>query len=191
MKKAEPKHKNYSFGITQLYHNVFASFQLNNGSALPAQGDGDDQRIGDQINVSGMWVRGILGQKADRPNVTFKYYVMSVPKGSAYNYNNWFENVISNLLLDSPNKDFVKVLTSGTMKPHDGSMDNATDEYVYPWKIWIPYRKLVKFGPGNGVTTQNDNDIYLLLGCFDAYGTLITDNIAYSQLALTTYYKDP
>lgn len=191
MKTAEPKHVSYTFGKAELYHNTFYMGKINDAVCMPDPGTQDNNRIGDQINISGFKLRIMLGQKADRPNVTFKIYVVRVPKGSSYNYSQWFENMTNNVLLDSPNTDFIKVLHSSTWKPHDGSMDNATDEYVYSRTLWIPYKHKLKFGPANGAETHNDNDIYFMYAPFDAYGTLITDNIAYIEYVSTMHYRDP
>lgn len=190
-KTAEPKSFPYSHAKSELNHSSIALLQLNGSSQLPSQGAGDKQRVGDQINLSGFKLRMVIGQKADRPNVTFRYWVIRVPKGSTYTYNQWFTATTSNTLLDDVNTDFIKVLTTGTWKPHDGSMDNATDEYTYLRKLWVPYKKILKFGPGDGVNTHNDSDIYFMCTVYDAYGTLITDNIAYVQLFSEVFYRDP
>lgn len=191
LKAAEPKHYNFNFGKTEMNHNSFVLMHLNKSDAMPDFGSLDSERVGDQINSSGFKIKMLLGQKADRPNVTFRIYILKVPKGSSYVYNQWFEATTNNVLLDNPNTDFVKVIGRHTWKPHDGAMDNATDEYVYTRSLWVPHKKIVKFGPASGARTHNDDDIYFLIAPFDAYGTLITDNIAYIQMLSTIYYRDP
>lgn len=187
----ETKEKNTGFGKNEMYHNTFVTFPINNGSYMPTQGTADTQRVGDQLYTIGWKFKMLIGQKADRPNVTFKYYVLKVPKGSTYSYNNWFKNTSNNVLLDDVNTDFVKILTTGVWKPHDGSMDNATDEYVYTRKLWLPYKKLYKFGPADAAQSHNDDDLWFVCAAFDAYGTLLTDNIAYIDLQTNFYFKDP
>jgi len=195
IKVAEPKHYPRTSAKVEMNHNVFNSTSwagpINEAGCMPSQGYADDERVGDQIITSGFKLKLLIGQKADRPNVTFKIYVLEVPKGTTYSYNNWFENMSSNILLDSPNKDFVKVIATHTWKPHDGSMDNATDEYVYTRSLWVPYKRKIKFGPGDAVRSHNQDDLWFIIGAFDAYGTTILDNIAYYQMVQQLHYRDP
>lgn len=193
LKAAEPKHRNYNFGKTEYFHNAYVPHHINNSACMPIQGTGDSQRVGDQINLGGFMLRIMLGQKSDRPNVNWQWYVVKVPKGSSYAYNSWFENITNNVLLDPPNKDFVKVLKSGRYTHNISSLEvgETPKEKTYSKKIWIPYKKLLKFGPADAQTNHNDDDLYFILAAYDAYGTLLTDNIAYVQTTLSIYYKDP
>ena len=134
----------------------------------------------------------LVGQKVDRPNITFKYWVVKVPKGSSYAYGTFFKNNTGNVLLDDINEDYAKTITSGVWKPYKGDLSSTnTKEFTFTKKLWIPYKKLLKFGPGDGVITHNDDDIYFMLAPYDAYGTLQTDNIAYVSMFSEVYYRDP
>lgn len=191
---AEPKQFNINMGKSELEHNTLKTFQLNKGdaTAMPGQGVQENQRVGDQIYVKGWSLRMLLGQKADRPNVTFRYWVMSVPKGSAYSYATFFQAVTNNVLLDHANTDFVKVIQSGVWRPNEaGLAGTGGDEYTFVKKLWVPYKKLYKFGPADAALTHNDNDIWFLIAPYDAYGSIGTDNIAYIQILTTLYYCDP
>lgn len=197
MKTTESKKVGYSWGKYELYHNGgvagagLGRVQINLSSTMPPTGTGEMNRIGDQINLSGWKIRMVLGQKADRPNVNFKYWVLKVPKGSSFSYNDWFKNFTSNVLLDDINEDFVKVLKTGSFKPYRGDLNNGTDEFTFVKKLWIPYKKLLKFGPADGTTLHNDDDIHFIMAVYDAYGTLNSDNIAYMQFFSELYYRDP
>lgn len=203
LKKTESKEKHVNCGKTEVYHNCFYSstgintgfvWPLNNGDAvcMPTQGVADNQRIGDEINMTGWTLRLLIGQKADRPNVNWRYFVLSVPKGSPITYANWFVLSSGNVLLDDPNRDFVKTIKQGIWRPNEaGLVGGSADEYTFTKRIWVPYRKLLKFGPGSAVNTHNDNDIYFVLMAFDAFGTLATDNIGYVQMTTTLFYRDP
>lgn len=193
LKTSESKHVNYSFGKGEVYHNSYLPHHINNQACMPTQGVGDNQRVGDQIYTGGFMLRLMLGQKWDRPNVNWKWYVMRVNKGILYAYNNWFENVINNVLLDPPNTDYVKVLKSGTFKHTVISLEvgETAKEQTYSKRIWIPYKKLIKFGPQNGSIGPMDHDIHFIVAPYDAYGTLLTDNIGSVQCLSTLYYKDP
>lgn len=194
LKKAESKHRHSDFGKTELYHNSMSVKKLNDPTTMPTQGTGDNQRIGDSINLGAFYIRMLCGQKLDRHNVTWKFYVLKVPKDAAVSYATFFDAVTANVLLDSPNKDKVKVLYAKTIKkiisPDLSGVGGADKELTFPHTIWLPYRKLLKFQADAGIV-HNDSDIYLVTFVYDSYGTLTTDNIAYHQMTSTMYYKDP
>jgi len=201
LRKVETKERHANFGKTEIYHNAFYSgtpintgfvWPLNDSGIMPSQGVSDNQRVGDEINMTSFSIKLLVGQKADRPNVNWRYLIMSVPKGSPITYANWFINTTGNVMLDDPNRDFVKTLKQGFWRPNEaGLVGGSADEYTFTKRITVPYKKLLKFGPGGGVTTHNDNDLYFVLVGYDAYGSLQTDNIGYVTGSSTLYYRDP
>lgn len=195
LKTCEPKDLNFSHDKLELYHNTVYPRALNNLPAMhPALGSGDSNRIGDKINASGYMLRILMGQKAGRPNVSFRWAVVEIPIGGVYSYNNWFENTTGNVLLDPLNKDYVKVIKEGTWRPNEASLaQTGSGEYTFVKKIWIPYKRTMTYGPDDGARTLTSptRDLYWLIAPYDAYGTLIADNIAYTQMVQTLYYKDP
>ena len=100
MKVCESKSKGTNHQKAELYHNQPANIMHLNDQTIsvPSQGTGDNQRVGDQINISGYKLRMLIGQKADRPNVTFKWWVTASPRGSTYSYSAFFRNVTGNAL---------------------------------------------------------------------------------------------
>ena len=201
MKKTELKEKFQNASKTEMYHNCFYSgtpintgfvWPMNASAVMPTQGVGEDQRVGDEIYISGFRVRMLIGQKADRPNVNWRYFVFSVPKGSSIQYNNWFSANTGNVMLDDPNRDFVKTLATGVWRPNEaGLVGGSADEYTFTKRMWVPYKKHLKFGPANSATTHNDDDLYFVLVAYDAFGSLITDNIGYVQFGASMFYRDP
>lgn len=195
LKEAEPKQKYTAIAKTNVLHNVFNyRILLNQSTNMPSQGTKDTERVGDQINMTGFKIKMLCGQQADRPNVTWLFYVLALPKGSAgtYNYSAWFEAATNNVLLDSPNKDFVRVLHRSIDRPNEaGLVSSGGREYTWSKSIWVPHKKVVKFGPADAAVTHNDDDIVLLVASYDAYGTLETDIISYVQALVTVYYRDP
>jgi len=201
LKRAEAKEKQVAFEKVEMYHNCFHNginpistglvIKVNSG-VLPTQGVGDNQRVGDEIYLSGFKFKMLVGQKADRPNVTFRYLVLSVPKGSSITYSDWFKATIGNVLLDEPNKDFVKTLKTGLWRPNEAGLSaTGAREYTYPKELYIPYKKKLKFGPADAAITHNDDDLYLVIMAYDAFGTQVTDNIGYITPLLICYYRDP
>lgn len=201
LKKTELKEKTVNAGKTEVYHNCFYSgtvintgfvWPLNKFDLMPAQGVKDEERVGDEIEIVGFKLRFLLGQKADRPNVNWRFNVLSVPKGSSITYANWYQAVTSNVLLDDPNRDFVKVLMSQLWRPNEaGLVGGSADEYTFTKKMWLPYKKHLKFGPAGAALTHNDDDLYVVLMAYDAFGALVSDNIGYVQMASIMCYRDP
>jgi len=193
LRVAEPKHTITNVAKVELYHNTFSySLHLNDSAAMPTQGTGDNMRVGDQIQVNGFKIRALFGQKADRPNVNFRWFVIEAPKGLGASYANFFQNVTSNVLLDEVNTDAVKVIRSGGMRPNQAGLTaTGDDEFTFAKKWYIPYKRLYKFGPAAATTAHNQPEVYLIVFAYDAYGSLITDNIAYISAVKEVFYKDP
>lgn len=195
LKESEPKQKYTAIGKTNVLHNAFNyRVHLNQTANMPSQGVKDTERVGDQINMTGFKIKMLCGQQADRPNVNWLFYVLQVPKGdaAAYSYASWFENVTGNVMIDSPNRDRVKVLHRSVMHPNEAGLTaTGGKEYTFFKNIWIPHKKVVKFGPADAAVTHNDDDIVLLVASYDAYGTLPTDIVSYVEALVTVYYRDP
>lgn len=205
IRMAEPKYKLYSHGKFELYHNsgspasgqILNYFPLNGAPQMPTQGVGDNQRNGDRINSSGIQVKMLFGQKADRPNVTFKVVFFSMRQGYAPTYSEFLENSTGNCMLDSVNTDNVTVLYQKIIKaPVWGSFALATNntllarEYTFFKKFWIPRKMEYKF-TADGGTIHSDKFISCAVFAYDAYGSLITDNIGYFQAWTKFAYRDP
>lgn len=194
LKQSEPKYTAKDWGKTEMYHNLYTTFHINANTWYPSEGTGDDNRVGDRIYQTGICLRMLLGQKADRHNVTFKMFVIQVPKGVSFSYSGWFRDITSNTLLDPVNTDLCKVIYHKTIKkiirPDLSGVGGADKELTFPHKVWIPRRKLIKFQQDGG-TAHNDNDLYFIICPYDAYGTLQTDNISYIEMTQTIHYRDP
>jgi len=203
----ESKSRPHSHGKEEIYHNVRKDFvtALNSSFVMPTQGSGDGNRNGDRIFVSGWKVRLVLGQKFDRPNVTWKIWVLRMGN-QIDNLSNCWRAVTGNMLLDPLNMDQVsKVLYTKTIKPASSTMfrqgtilagievpeaEAQTKEQTFARSFWIPYRKEYKFKDDGG-TSHNDNPIVLFIGAYDAFGTATTDNIGYCQAFSEVFYRDP
>jgi len=184
--------KNHGYSI--LLHNVVSYFSLNIGStALPTQGTGDNQRIGDKISIGGYYIRMMFLQKLDRHNVSFTVRVLRLSPNTATTYGTIFDNTTGNALIDQINKDCCKVLYSKTIKkvinPDLSGVGGADKEFTFFHKIWIPYRKELVFQTNNSYN-HNDNDLYLQICAYDTYGTLISDAISNVQILSNMYFKD-
>jgi hypothetical protein len=191
LRASEPKRREFNIGLAQLNHNVVANWRVNDSSYMPPQGTTDITRVGDHINTSTIRLRIMLGQKSDRPNVTFKWWVLRVPKGSTYGYTTWFTATSGNALLDDINMDFCKIVKSGIIKmPNYAGNATIAKENTMIKTIIVPYKRLLKFGPADGAVTHNDDDLHFCIVAYDAYGTLVADNIAYIQFYTDINFKD-
>lgn len=203
MAMAEPKHTAFDHGKYELYHNsgsaaagrvLPTAIELYWPLRMPLQGSGDQQRIGDQINVKGFAVHCLLGQKQDRMNVTFRIIVLKCTEDQEPpNLNDLIENVTGNILLDSTNKDRGSIVYQKFIKKNVTPQLEAAGqqrELTYTHKFWIPVNKRIKFSANNGQTFSGDK-LYMYFFSYDAYGSLVTDNIAYVQVWSKLYYCDP
>lgn len=197
---AEGKEKTTDHGKTELYHNSLAKVATINGAnstVMPMQGNGDTQRNGDRIIARGFKVHCLMGQKADRPNITWRVIVVAQRPGTAgLTYNQLFKNVSGSGMLDEINDDMVTVLYQKYWKPLKSSIVTAnagvenSQEFTFSKRFFIPRKKVYKFDE-DGSAQHDDKLLMLYMLPYDAYGTLITDNIAYSHVWTKFIYKDP
>ena len=214
-KMAEPKHYITTVAKFELYHNggailhsggTYLGFVLNAG--WPSQGVQEIQRIGDRYQRSGWKVNLLLGQKFDRPNVTFRLLVVRVP----WNTQNLTFAAMheaggsGNMLLDSINTDRVKIMYQKYIKKNwsptapqgsytevggTGTSVSGGKELTWAHKFWIPCRTEVKF-PIDTLNSAIEPYTYVcMIAAYDAYGTLGTDNIGYVHGFVKEFYRDP
>lgn len=190
---SELKTKPGTLGEIQLYHDSPSNLgDLFQTSHMPAQGDGENQRIGNKIHLSGIKVKLMLLMKGDRPNVTFKIWVLKVPAGFTYTYAKAFDNISGNLLLDDVNQGYVnRVVYRRTIKMSP-TATNGTQfkEWTAPVKFWIPYKRPVRFQADAASNTTLGYQYLMLVGAYDSSGTAVSDNIASVTEWHSLYFRD-
>lgn len=199
LKESETKYTNQSVVKTELYHNTYTNLGDIFAKCYPLQGVRDDQRIGDSIVQRGIKMRFLLGQKYDRPNVTFKLWLLKIPRSqSLISFPTMFDQETGNVLLDSTNSDNVKVIWTKTIHRNYPNLSAAVPGTVESREITFPIQQYLKLQRkvtfvSDGSTDQGytDTDHVLIATCYDAFGTLSSDNCAYIQTFLRYYYKDP
>ncbi|AJD07504.1 putative capsid protein [Odonata-associated circular virus-3] len=137
----------------------------------------------------------LFGQKEDRMNVTYRVVVLKCTEDQqpSSTVDDLIENVTGNILLDGTNRDrgnivyqkYIKKTITPQLAPA-----GQERELTFTHKFWIPYKKLIKFSGNNGQQFSGPK-LYLYVFAYDAYGTAITDNIAYYQMWHKLYYRDP
>lgn len=201
LKQNELKYVDTDHGKTELYHNIHNGIQINATSHGPAQGDGDAQRIGNSINLSGIKLTFMFYSKMDRPNTKFRVIVYSAPYNQyppAISYASLFDDVTGNVMIDSMDKDVVKVHKNMLVYPKNISAnlvgfpeEEMAKEVTSFRKIWIPYRTKVRFQDDTSTSELTNRSFYVLVMAYDTYGTLTTDNIGAVQCWQRYYYRDP
>jgi len=208
-KQSETKNKPYSHGKVELYHNsgspasgriLHLPVELDSSPQMPLQGTTDITRIGDKINLRGIKVRMLIGQKNDRPNVTFRIVVIRTsPNEYPNNVSQMFDNVSGNILLDTLNTDRFKVVYSKYIKNRipassqinvDGGAAWVGKEQTFAHRFYLKSARNLSFSADGGNLYSGDRH-FLFVFAYDAYGTLETDNIGYFQTYSNLFFKDP
>lgn len=195
--KKEMKHNDYNVGKVELYHNVATSYMLqltpNASVVFPQQGDTDNSRNGNQIYLSYQTIRILFGCKLDRLNTKYRVSVIRVRKGGTVaSYEDVFDNITGNVLIDPFDTDKVKVLYSKIVQPSGISpiQFDANKEKTAYLKLNIQYKKNVSFLDDTSVHHNLPYDNWLVIQAYDTYGSLITDNIAWCQTFVRTNFKE-
>jgi hypothetical protein len=116
----------------------------------------------------------------------------TVNQSQGISHTSFFHSITDNIMLDELNKDYCKVIGEGWFHPNvTGIGGTGGDEFTFTKRMWIPHKKTYKFGPVDGTTKDNQHDLYFSVLCYDAFGSVITDNIAYFQAFSELQYKDP
>lgn len=96
--------------------------------------------------------------------------------------------------MDEFNNEVVKVLKDDSFKmsaSYGVTGAGNVREYTFLKKYWIPDKHVYKFGPTDAGINHNQEDIYVLVSCYDASGTLLTDNIGAFRYIANFKYRDP
>lgn len=184
-------------------------FQSANGTADPMDRN-QMQRIGDQINVKGMMIKGFFEGALQRSKVYFRVMLVKFARGDTPTRATLFKNDSDNKMLDvinterytvvwqkifnmsPPNPPPNTVSLTGVAEP--GVLAGVTGNRII--KAWIPGRK---FGKGGNVqyTDASASDLkffdyrfYVL--AYDWYGTPQDVNVVgrVNSMFSKVYYKD-
>jgi len=206
MRIAETKEQREGLSVVPLLHNtpaVISTNLLRTISVPPASVNFTNPREGDSVQVQGISIRMLFMTYSDRPNVTFKVWVLKTPAYSPvsgvspYTYAGWFIDRTNQWVLDEINTTQVTVVKSMTFKPpvSDTSQEvGATlHETSYARKMWIPWNKTVTYqeqGPTVSPNEPKGYSLQLLVAAYDTYGTLITDFAGKMLIQHSLHFKD-
>lgn len=193
----EKKHFTWLDENKQLLHNK-GDYVLNFLSCK--QGITDDEtglassqinRIGDEIMLKNITVKLWVSNKADRPNVMYKAYLFWYdPDASLSDAYCFFSQ--QNKMLDRVNTEVLSIIDSKTIfsGPSYSGNNDLLRERSQLCTLKGNYKgKKIKYDEGG--TVPKFKTIGLCVVCYDAYGTLQTDNIASYAYNATIGFIDP
>lgn len=178
----------------QLFHNkTFYKENLlacKQGVRDPNNLTGPDARIGDEIYLRNVNVRFWLSNKLDRPNVMYKLYLF------------WYDSTVTlsdaecyftqtNKMLDRVNNENISVIDQKTIFSKEMYL-NGTEKFEHSQlctlnKSWKG--KKVTYSEGGAV--PKFKTLGFMVVCYDAFGTLQTDNIASMAYNIRVKFADP
>ncbi len=192
----EDKRKVYISENAQLFHNKpyyvgkFLS-DLSQGVGTGTDGVKYLVRIGDKIKLKNINLRFWLSNKLDRPNVMYKGVLFWYPVDVGANITDqdvYFTQ--TNKMLDRYNFKRIKILDTFILKSQQ-MYDNGTEKWEHSYlatlnKSWK--NKYVQFETNSNKV--KGFELGFALVCYDAFGTLQTDNIASFALNSQITFED-
>lgn len=178
----------------QLYHNKvlylgkwLASQQ---GTADPNDGASRLMRIGDELLLRNINVRFWLSNKSDRPNVMYKAYLFWYDTGASLS-DTFCYFTQGNKMLDRVNNENISVIDQKTIfSQYNYAVDANNHERSQLMTLKASWKgKKITYDEGGQAPKKRDLGVMLV--CYDAYGTLQTDNIASCAYNGTVAYQDP
>lgn len=200
MKTAETKFTHFSEENLPIYHNVKMTTANLMNLLRTTQGVGENQRIGDSVIGKRLTLKFQLFNKLDRPNVTYRIMVISVPSDKAetlLSNTEFFTGESANKLLDPLNTSNIRIIRDRRIKWSgqntvwcgDVCVKKETSKIV---NVSINLKdRFIRYDPQNGyIPKEEKNCLQCYLLTYDAFGTLQTDNIASFAYHARFYYKD-
>jgi len=205
MKVAETKEHRTGLSVVPLLHNIPTVVSTNlllvpTSVSNPAV---SQPREGDAIQCRYLSFRFLFMTYSDRPNVTFRVWVLKTPPYSPvngvspYTYDGWFINRTGQWVMDDINNTQVTVVKTMTFKPpvSDTSLESGASlhETSYARKMIVPWNKNITYQE-QGIATQSSDPkgytLQLLVAAYDTYGTLITDFAGKMLVQHSLHFKD-
>lgn len=207
-----------------LPHNNITVVQNSDGSGAlnifrTGQGSSDPMdrnsgaRVGDQISVKGVMIRGFMENALDRAKVHYRVMLLRGSKGETFDRTTIFKNDADNKIIDQVNTERFTIVAqkmftisysnypaaqvgaSGIPTAVQSSIAMASGIATKTFKMWIPGRK---FGPNGNIQYENGAaqvkfyDYRLCILAYDWYGTpQDVNNVGkINELYSKIYFKD-
>ncbi|KAJ1463805.1 hypothetical protein T484DRAFT_3650080 [Baffinella frigidus] len=203
---AEPKELHTKLtSINTMNHNSFniqAMYDRNGSHATwPLQGDGTNQRNGNEIYAKGFMIRGSMCFAGDRRGSTLRFYLVN-PKDNTVllNYEKMFQPITNSVAIDPLNRtNYPSAKLIGTYTVPDVSAPTMSVDGNFELidtnvliKKWIPFNKKIKFLDGTNAPTNINAYMALIVTCYDHNSASETDEcVKATDLMMSFYYSDP
>lgn len=196
--------------LTDNTGNFLNPFYISQGTGDPmSQGQG--QRIGDQITVSGVRIKGFLECALKRPKVFFRVMLVKCAKGDTPSDATFWKGDSGNKMIDVVNTErytiiaqarfTVKVDNSAPAHAVNAAGEASADYTTWGGKgtkifsLWIPGSK---FSKSRNLTYENGSssqlkfyDYRVVVSAYDWYGTLESSTVGkVNELYTKVYFKD-
>lgn len=147
-------------------------------------------RIGDEILLRNINLRLWISNKLDRPNVMYKVALFWYDEGATLNDALCYFTQ-QNKMLDRYNTEQISIIAQKTIFSKEMYL-NGTEKFEHSQLVTLNKnwkgKKIVYENNGTQVKKRN---IGWLVACYDAYGTLQTDNIASFAFNFNMRFQDP
>lgn len=202
---AETKEAMYtSLSVEQIYHNV--TKRVIGNLILTRQGVADNPggvagttlptnlvRLGDTIQPISVDLYLQFRQPADRPNVTFRVFLLKFPGQVTPPTFLPVKTVTGNVMLDPIDTEKCRIVKIRTYKAPDNYWANLTAEskemnFFKKLKITLPKQNYVY--SGDDLTNGQSYNLAMYVTAYDTMGTMITDNIGSFQFCSVLKFKD-
>lgn len=161
----------------QLFHNLpmYLPKWLNCSQGIGDPNDlvNRDARIGDELYLKSINIKLWLSNKFDRPNCMYKVFLFWYDTGTVLTDLVCFFTQ-TNKMLDRYNNEQISMIDQQTIFS-GAEYSGKEHSYLCTMKGNWKGKKIIY---NEGGTTPKKRDIGLAVVCYDAFGTLTTDNIA-------------
>lgn len=220
-KAVETKQSNYtSTDGVEITHNNFvtldnALLKTTPGPFDPTTNDADN-RVGDEINLRGVKLKGMLELNERYSDVTFRILVVKCAKGDTPTRATLFNGLSGNKMLDTLNTERYTILASKYLKIKAGNYSSPVADgaggapqpsgygqlsaslysrQTKMWKIWIPGTKFSRTGRikyEQGSSQPKFFDYHVVVYAYSNYTTLqdLWNVGRVNDYIRTIYYKD-
>lgn len=201
LKQTETKFKALATENVQLYHNAGSPsvFVVQPNLLQTPTGTGQTTRVGDEVFGVGLSVKLWLSNKSDRPNVMYRIMIVACPQDqvTSTSPNGLFKSEVGNKMLDSVDTDKYNVVYHKLLQPFSGDYSleasSTLREHSKLVKIYIPLKsRRIKYqSDGGSIPSYQKNCLSLVVIAYDAFGSIVSDNIASLAYITKFYFKDP
>lgn len=197
---SETKYRQFEDENVNIFHNTTTITGNAINMLQTSQGASDNQRIGDTIRAKSLNIKMQLFNKQDRPNVTYRILILAPLTTGVTPAPSIWKGESGNKMLDNIDTGSYKIIYqkyvkwSGQTTTFSGptTLPNYSRETSKILSINIPLKnKKLQYSTNSGLVPKSSKMNWTLyVTPYDAFGTLITDNIASYAYNARFYFKD-